>query len=386
MYRIVAAIRMLAWPVLCGILVAMLIMDRMPGYFGDQSEQRNASDELAETYAQAVQRASPAVVNIYTSKKVERAYNPLLDDPVLRNFFGTGTLPRRERIERSLGSGVIVDKGGYILTNNHVIAGADEILVLLYDGRETFAKVIGTDPETDLAVLKINLDHLHVIDFGDPAKARVGDIVLAIGNPYGFGQTVTQGIISAKGRWGLNLSTYENYLQTDADINPGNSGGALVDSTGHLLGINSAIYTRSGGSQGIGLAIPVDIARRVMKDIIEHGHVIRGWLGVEVQEISPALASSLGLTHSTGVVITGIYPNGPADAAGLQQGDVITAINGKPIHDGRSGMMQVARLAPGQKVPLEIARQGKKMKVEVRVGVRPAEQSVQQEQQPGQPP
>ncbi len=366
----VKQLKFLIWPMVCGTLAAMIILQRFPDRFGlTDSVHHDAEGPLS--YAEAVQRATPAVVNIYTSKIVLRHNHPLLDDPLLRHFFDRGNDQQQQRLQRSLGSGVIADRRGYILTNNHVIAGADQILVSLYDRRETLARVVGTDPDTDLAVLKIDLDGLESIPFGNASNARVGDVVLAIGNPFGFGQTVTQGIISATGRYGLNINTYENYLQTDADINPGNSGGALVNTRGELLGINSAIFSRSGGSQGIGLAIPADSAREILTNIVKYGKVIRGWLGIEVGELNARVAAQLGLSVIQGVIITGTYPGGPAATAGLQPGDVITHIDGEAIVDGRSGMMRVSRLMPGEHSQLTLLRDGKEQTVQVTIGTRP---------------
>jgi serine protease DegS len=312
------------------------------------------------------------VVNIYTQTLVDQKSHPLFSDPSLRHFLESRNYQAQQRLQQSLGSGVIVDNRGYVLTNNHVIAGADQILVSLYDQRESLAEIVGTDPETDLAVLRINLDNIEAIRFGRPESIRVGDVVLAIGNPFGFGQTVTQGIISATGRYGLQLNTYENYLQTDADINPGNSGGPLINVHGELLGINSAIYSRSGGSQGIGLAIPVDSAADVLENIIRHGRVIRGWLGIESHELPPDMARQLGLTAATqGVIISGVYRESPADGAGLQPGDVITHINGKALPDGRTGMLRVSRLLPGDQASLNILRNGQALTLEIIVGSRP---------------
>lgn len=363
--------KFLIWPCICGVLLAMIILLRFPQPFGLE-DPANSSGRQTSSYAAAVQRATPAVVNIYTSTVVRRKLHPLFNDPLLQHLLNQGDAPQQQRLQQSLGSGVIVDSRGYVLTNNHVIDGADQIVVSLYDQRESLATVVGTDPETDLAVLKIELDNIEAINFGEPRQARVGDIVLAIGNPFGFGQTVTQGIISATGRYGLNLNTYENYLQTDADINPGNSGGALVNVAGQLLGINAAIFSRSGGSQGIGLAIPADNARDVLDSIIQHGRVIRGWLGLEVAELTPRAAASLGLDFDRGIVITGTYPNGPADAAGLRQGDVITRINDAAVTDGRAGLMRVARLMPGEIADIAVLRQGREHTFQATVGTRPS--------------
>lgn len=362
----------LAWPSLCGILLAAVILLSFPEKFGFNGGFAGyGRGNMPISYADAVQRATPSVVNIYTRTVVQRKTHPLFNDPVLRHFLNQGNQQRQQRLQQSLGSGVIVDARGYILTNHHVIAGADQILVSLYDRREALATVIGTDPETDLAVLKIELDDIQAVEFEEQGQVRVGDVVLAIGNPFGFGQTVTQGIISATGRYGLNLNTYENYLQTDADINPGNSGGALINVQGRLLGINAAIFSRSGGSQGIGLAIPTGTATEVMDSIIRHGRVIRGWLGIEVAELNPQSARELGLPVDRGVVVTGTYPGGPADQAGLQPGDVITRINDLALADGRTGLLGVSRMMPGDIARIAILRQGQELSLEAKVGTRP---------------
>jgi len=266
---------------------------------------------------------------------------------------------------------VIVSDEGYILTNNHVIQGADQIQVALRDGRETLATLVGTDPDSDLAVLKIDLDNLPVIRLADSEKIAVGDVSLAIGNPFGVGQTVTMGIISATGRNHLGLSAYEDFIQTDAAINPGNSGGALVNARGALVGINTAIFSRSGGSQGIGFAIPTNLAREILRQIITHGRVIRGWLGIEAQEITPNLATSFGLKAAQGVVISSVLPNGPGDKAGLQPGDIMTAIDGKPILDPRVAMADIAEIKPGTQLPVTIIRGGERRTVTIEVGERP---------------
>jgi len=257
------------------------------------------------------------------------------------------------------------------LTNNHVIAGADQIIVALKDGRETLARVIGSDPETDLAVLKIDLPRLPAITLGRSDLIRIGDVVLAIGNPFGVGQTVTMGIISATGRNQLGLNTYEDFIQTDAAINPGNSGGALVDAQGNLLGINTAIFSRTGGSQGIGFAIPVKLALEVMRSIVEHGQVVRGWLGLEVQSLTPELSESFGLVGSPGVLVAGVFRDGPAFNAGLQPGDVILKIADEAAQDGRTSMNQVARMQPGETIKLDILRNGEPSSVTATIGLRP---------------
>ncbi len=328
------------------------------------------------SYASAVEAAAPAVVNIYTTKVViQQQSNPLLNDPFFRRFFGDRLAPApRKRLENSLGSGVIVNSKGYILTNNHVIKGADEIEVLLHDGRTAAAQIVGVDVETDLAVLKINLPDVPSIVFGQSDELRVGDVVLAIGNPFGVGQTVTSGIVSATQRSHLGLSTFENFIQTDAAINPGNSGGALINAYGHLIGINTAIYSRSGGSQGIGFAIPVSLAKGVLKEIIEYGRALRGWLGAEVQDLTPGLAESFGLPKAQGALIAGLQPGGPAHTSGLILGDIITHIDDQEIFGANSLMDAVTSNPPGTILSLTVVRQGELQKVDVKIGERPQPQ------------
>lgn len=367
----------LGWPIICGLLAAVIILDHFPQLIEGPTgvvqvpETAPTGTHSATSYAEAVRRSAPAVVNIYTTKVIKQALPPVFNDPFFRYFLQRHNLQQKERVQRSLGSGVIITPDGYILTNNHVISGADEILVLLQDGREALATLVGADPETDLAALKIDLDNLETITVGDPAQAMVGDVVLAIGNPYGFGQTVTQGIISATGRYGLKLTTYENYIQTDAAINPGNSGGALIDTEGRLLGINTAIFTKTGGSQGIGLATPSDLAVRIMADLVQYGKVIRGWLGVEVQVLHPSFARAKQLPIDDGIVVTGTYPGGPADRSGLQAGDIITQINGRPVGDGQAAMNYIAATRPGETVNIMIYREGKYLTIKATTGVRP---------------
>ncbi|MGX5220720.1 Do family serine endopeptidase AlgW [Pseudomonas segetis] len=373
------AVRYFGWPLLVGILVALLFIQQFPEWVGLPSHDvevrqtpnnRRSQSVGPASYANAVNLASPAVANLYTTKYVNKPALPLFEDPQFKKFFGDN-LPRQRRMESSLGSAVIMSSEGYLLTNNHVTAGADQIVVALKDGRETLARVIGSDPETDLAVLKIDLDNMPAITLGRSDNIRIGDVTLAIGNPFGVGQTVTMGIISATGRNQLGLNTYEDFIQTDAAINPGNSGGALVDADGNLVGINTAIFSKSGGSQGIGFAIPVKLALEVMQAIIEHGQVIRGWLGIEVQPLTPELAESFGLEGRPGIVVAGIYRDGPAQRAGLQPGDLIMNIDGEPAGDGRRSMNQVARTKPGDKIRIEILRNGKPMDLTAEVGVRP---------------
>jgi serine protease DegQ len=326
------------------------------------------------SFHEAVGKATPAVVNIFTSKEVRAQRNPLLDDPLFRRFFGEqlGEDPQRAS---SLGSGVIVSPAGYILTNHHVVDAADEIEVALTDGKKMLAKVVGIDPETDLAVLRVSADGLPAITFGQSEALQVGDPVLAIGNPFGVGQTVTSGIVSALGRSGLHINTFENFIQTDAAINPGNSGGALVDARGNLVGINTAIYSRSGGSMGIGFAIPVSTAKMVLDQIIRNGTVTRGWIGVEVQEITPALAESFKLGDTRGTIIAGVLRGGPADKAGVKPGDVLTAINDAAVSDPQRMLNLVAALQPGSSAKMRLQRQAQVLDVVVTVGRRPKPQA-----------
>lgn len=359
------------WPVAAGLCLGMLYIDApwITSHLGGTPRSLQSSERAS--YADAVRIAAPSVVNIYTRKNQTLRRHPLADDPLFRHFFNNSDTPQQERMQSALGSGVIVTSDGYILTNNHVIEGADEIVTLLQDGREAHAKLIGTDPESDLAVLKIELPNLTIATLGNPTNTLVGDVVLAIGNPFGVGQTVTQGIISATGRYGLGLNTYENFLQTDAAINPGNSGGALIDAYGNLLGINTAILDKTGYSVGIGFAIPVTDALKVMRDLVEYGQVVRGWLGIEAKQLSPQSAQALGLDSTNGVIITGIYNNGPAHRAGIRAGDIITHINDQPVGDGRLGMNQVADTRPGEEVTVTLLRDGKPMTIKAAIGIKP---------------
>ena len=326
-----------------------------------------------ESFHDAVGRATPAVVNIFTSKEVRAQRSPLLNDPLFRRFFGDQFGDDTQRAA-SLGSGVIVSPAGYILTNHHVVDAADEIEVALSDGKKLLAKVVGIDPETDLAVLRVNAEGLPAITIGRSDSLRVGDPVLAIGNPFGVGQTVTSGIVSALGRSGLHINTFENFIQTDAAINPGNSGGALVNAKGELVGINTAIYSRSGGSMGIGFAIPVSTAKMVLDQIVKSGAVTRGWIGVEVQELTPALAESFKLGDARGAIIAGVLRGGPADRAGVKPGDVLTAINGAPVSDPQVMLNLVAALQPGSSAGMQLRRQAQTLEVQVTVGRRPKPQ------------
>ena len=325
---------------------------------------------LHNTSRDASQRAMPTVVNIYTTKAGKQPAHPFDNDPFFRRFFGDNFGAPDER-QFSLGSGVIISPDGYILTNNHVIESADEIEIALADGRKVKGKLVGTDPETDLAVLKVALNNLPSITLAKLDNTKVGDVVLAIGNPFGVGQTVTMGIVSALGRNHLGINTFENFIQTDAAINPGNSGGALIDTEGHLLGINTAIYSRSGGSLGIGFAIPVTTVKTVMESIIKNGQVVRGWIGVEPQDITPELAESFGLQKASGTIIAGVLRGGPADKAGIKPGDILLSVGDKPVSDTVSMLNLVAQLTPGEKIALTVMRKASKTELSVVVGKRP---------------
>ena len=324
----------------------------------------------AGSLSAAAKRAAPAVVSIAASKAPARGSQG--DDPWFRFFFGLRGAPQGLEPQRGLGSGVIVSPEGYLLTNHHVVDGADEIEVQLADGRQVSAKVVGTDPETDVAVLKIELDTLPAVVFGNSERLEVGDVVLAIGNPFGVGQTVTAGIVSALGRNQLGINTFENFIQTDAAINPGNSGGALVDASGTLVGINTAIFSRSGGNLGIGFAIPAATARLVMEGLIREGKVVRGWIGVEPRDLTPDIAETLRLPIRSGVLITGVLQDGPASAGGLRPGDVVTRIGDKRIVNTAELLNAVAALSPGTHATIAVQRGGSALDLNVRIAQRPA--------------
>ncbi len=331
-----------------------------------ESSDTAARTDAGNGYSQAARLASPAVVSISTSKAPLR--NPHYADPWFRFFFGDQA---NNQPQSGLGSGVIVSPEGYILTNNHVVEGADEIAIQLSDGRKALAQVIGTDPDTDLAVLRIGLADLPVITLGNSDQLQVGDVVLAIGNPFGVGQTVTSGIVSALGRTQLGINTFENFIQTDAAINPGNSGGALVDVQGRLMGINTAIYSRSGGSMGIGFAIPTSIARNVLSAIVREGEVTRGWIGVEPQELTPEMALNFGIApDAQGVVITGVLQDGPAAQAGIRPGDVIATVQDKAVTSVPALLQAVAALTPDTAVTVEIWRGQERLRLPITPGRR----------------
>jgi serine protease DegQ len=331
-----------------------------------------SSGPAQASYADAAQKASPAVVNVFSSKDGSLPPDPRAKDPLFRYFFGNkNNGKQQEQPAANLGSGVIVSSEGYILTNQHVVDGADQIEIALADGRTTTAKVIGVDPETDLAVLKVNLTNLPTITLGRMDQTRVGDVVLAIGNPFGVGQTVTMGIVSALGRNHLGINTFENFIQTDAAINPGNSGGALVDVNGNLLGINTAIYSGSGGSLGIGFAIPVSTARSVLESIITTGSVTRGWIGVEPQDVTPEIAESFGLEQKSGAIVAGVLKNGPADRAGIKPGDILVSVDGQDITDTTRLLNLIAQIKPGSNAKIHLVRKNRELDLDVMIGKRP---------------
>ena len=359
-------------PVVTGLAVAALLLLFLPelrNFGGPTSQMGNFS--TAEwlgpvSYSNAVKKAAPSVVNIYTKTTVKRSNHLPLKHP----FFKRLKKQQSDRVQGSLGSGVIMDSAGFIVTSLHVVDSVDEILILLYDGRELPATMVGTDPETDLAVLKIDVESLQNISVGNPEKVEIGDVVLAIGNPFGMGQTVTQGIISATQRNGLNLTILENYIQTDADINPGNSGGALIDARGNLLGINTAVLNNEN-SEGIGFAIPANEVQKVLTHIIDHGRVIRGWLGVEAIEITPAVATQLSLDFTTGLLVTGVVKEGPTHVAGVLPGDVVTSIDGIPVTDRHRSINQITEIFPGQPIALVIKRGTELLEITATAGERP---------------
>lgn len=368
-------------PSLLGLVIALLVIIAKPEWFpalsmhshsfaqtannsqagtslGKNQQFENTTHALGPvSYSSAVEKAAPAVVNIFTQRLVQQQQHPLLSQSFLRRFFNNQP---SERMQSSLGSGVIMNSEGYILTNHHVVVGASEIRVSMKDGREVDATLIGSDAEVDLAILKINLPRLPFIKIADRGPLKIGDVVLAIGNPFGVGQTVTMGIVSALGRNQLGLNTYEDYIQTDAAINPGNSGGALINAFGELVGINSAIYSQSGGSQGIGFAIPANSAAQVLADITQFGKTIRGWMGIQVQEATPTLLARLGLPSALeGLIVTGLALNSPAQQSGLMIGDIITSMNDLPSENAKAAMNQIAALRPGENIRIEFIRSGR---------------------------
>ena len=356
------------WPVTLGALIALSAMVVFPQKFRIPTAPQNYPTgtqyptwQGPTSFADAVEKASNSVVNIYTRKQIEERRNPLFDDPIFRHLFNISDVPRQQRMQSTLGSGVIVTEEGHILTNYHVIAGADEIVVALQDGREAKAEILGENRERDLAVLKINVDRVQAIALSETKLPRVGDVVLAIGNPFGVGQTVTQGIISATSsrNRALNISAFEDFIQTDAAIHPGNSGGALIDVEGNLLGINTAnLSQETGFAGGIGFAIPIEIAMQTVYDVIKYGRVVKGWLGVEALALTPRLAHEVGLQSANGVIVTRTTPGGPAAQAGLQAGDILVGIDGRPISNPVDIVQIIQESRPGDKVDLEYIRSG----------------------------
>lgn len=361
----------IGWPVTTGILIALLALTLFPqlrqqsGWTGVVNTTP-AEPQLVRSYASAVKKAAPGVVNIYTTKKLNANRTPLQNHPYYRRY-------HERQINNSLGSGVIATEDGYILTNHHVIEGADVIWIQFYDGRSTSAQLIGTDPESDLAVLKVDASGLQALSLTPTNETQVGDVVLAIGNPFGVGQTVSQGIISATGRGLESVNAYADFFQTDAAINPGNSGGALVDSRGNLVGISTAILNTNGAS-GISFAIPADYALQALQDITEYGVVIRGWLGFNADQLPPSLAKSFGLNSTDGVVVTNVARNGPAHQAGLLPGDVITRIDNIPLSNGRASWQRISQTRPGTELQIDFVRQGQEMSTKVTVALRPDSQ------------
>jgi serine protease Do len=328
-------------------------------------------DKSFESFAPTVKKVTPAVVRIVTTLKSDSSANPAggIENPLSRYFLGQTPRVRSGRlVQRGLGSGVIVSEDGYILTNSHLVEGPNEVEVTLQDGREFKAKVIGLDPRSDIAVIKIHADHLPTVPLADSRNVQVGDLVLAIGNPFGVGQTVTHGIVSAIDRGDIGIEDYENFIQTDAPINPGNSGGALVDVTGHLIGINTALLSSSGGNLGIGFAVPSDLARKVMTDLLKHGYVVRGYLGVETQDLTPELAKEFKLHDATGVLVGNLAPHGPAEKAGVEVGDVITRFDDKDVRDARQLKLSVAEIKPHQIVSVEVMRDGSPSSLRITIG------------------
>jgi Do/DeqQ family serine protease len=334
-----------------GLAIAFIIVSFFPQLLPTKPGLSANTNQGQISYQNAVSAAAPSVVNVYASALSKRKPHPLFQDPLFRRFFGKP--PAETRRDNSLGSGVLIGDQGYILTNAHVVKSADEILITLNDGRQAFATIVGMDEETDLAVLLIQMDKLPVLGIGDSHALRVGDVVLAIGNPYDFGQTVTQGIVSATGRKRLGITTFEDFIQTDADINPGNSGGALISATGQLVGINTAIISSTGGSQGIGLAIPIHLAIDVMRQLIEVGQVVRGWLGVEAQQLPMDIAETAGLTQG-GVLIAAIFQGGPADAAGIMPGDILLEIDDQQLANPQQAIHLISQYKPATAINIRL--------------------------------
>lgn len=379
-----------ALPLLIGALLAIIFVQNFPQFFqgankqekilalsqkpvalSEQTKANVAQVPMLNSYNNAVKKAAPAVVNIYTAKEVEQSLNPFFQDPFFRDFFGNQSHFTRKRLETSLGSGVILTKDGLVVTNEHLIRGAKEIKVALQDGREVFAEFIGADQQTDIAVLKLDLQNLPILNLADSEKVLIGDQVLAIGNPFGIGQTVTQGIISALGRTGFGNHAFEEFIQTDAAINPGNSGGALVNVKGELVGINTMIYSKSGGYQGIGFAIPSLLVKKVTEDLVTKGQVVRGWIGAEVKALNPQLIQALALKVSEGLLIDGVWRNSPAQKAGILPGDLLIKVDAKPIKTPESFYQTIDDANINSYLELTLLRNSNLKKIKVRVMQKP---------------
>ncbi len=375
--RVVSSRHFLVAIIIIGVVVGIVIGTNWSSKRSPQfivNGQSNTSQITFDSgFSPVVEGVLPAVVSVATTRivRAQDSGMPFFDDPFFRQFFGQGEMPPQR--EQGLGSGVIVTNEGHILTNNHVVAGASEVLVLLNETQELRARIIGTDPQTDIAVLKVEAKNLRPLPLGDSARVKIGEFVLAIGNPFGVGQTVTMGIVSATGRGNLGIVGYEDFIQTDAAINPGNSGGALVDESGRLIGINTAIFTRGQGNQGIGFAVPSNMARSVMEQIVREGKVVRGYLGVGAQDVTPAVASAFKLKDTKGALVGDVVSDGPAAKAGVQRGDVIVSINGKPVRDSRDLRFTVASLSPGNDVRLGVVRNGESREVTVRLSELPTD-------------
>lgn len=381
--------------VMAGLAIAFVTLFFMGSFnnkstvveFKSSTGQKNSSVQSDNTittlktgFSQAVKNAAPAVVYIYTARIITEQPHPFLRDRIFREFFGSDDNKPQRRLETGLGSGVVISPQGYILTNYHVIQDADRIQIQLADGRGGIAHIVGADPETDLAVLQIALDHLPVIHIGQSKDMNVGDVVLAIGNPFGVGQTVTMGIISATGRHEIGITTFENFIQTDAAINPGNSGGALVNPQGDLIGINTAVFGSMGdnapSAQGIGFAIPIALAKNIMQQIISQGYVTRGWLGIEVQDINPRLAYALDIAFDEGALIRRVQPGGPADKTGLKSGDILISIAGKKINSARDALNHIVQTQPNKTIELKMWRGGKILSLPITPNQRPQPESL----------
>lgn len=354
--------------VLVGLAAAAIILILKPDFAGLVNDN-NQSSTLS--YGAAVNATAPAVVNVYASKVRQQQVNPLFRDPLFQRFFGRIQPGPNRRRDSNLGSGVIMNPEGYILTNAHLIQNMDEISVTLNDGRKSAADIIGVDPDTDLAVLRISLEKLPVIPVGDSDKLAVGDVVLAIGNPFDFGQAVTQGIVSAMGRKRMGITTFEDFIQTDADINPGNSGGALITANGQLIGINTAIISNTGGSQGFGLATPINLALDVMHQLINHGSVVRGWLGIEAQILPPDISQEAGLKNG-GILVAAVLKGGPAHKAGIMPGDIIMRVDGHIVSNPQQAIQMISRLAPGSDIDVHILRGWEQITLKANVAERPS--------------